>query len=127
MAGRPDKAAQLVRRVLTTLYHDRPDGLSGNEDVGAMSAWYILSSLGMYQVEPAGGRFIFGSPTIDKAVLNVGKKKFTIVAHNNSSDNKYIQRISLNGKPYSKWWISYQDIKAGGTLEFFMGSKPISF
>ncbi len=124
MVGQPWKTAGLVRRVFSELYHDRPDGLSGNEDVGQMSAWYVLSSLGFYQVEPAGGRYFFGSPLMDRAVVQVGGgKTFTITAENNSAENKYIQSISLNGKPYEKPYIDFKDIAAGGKLHFKMGNN----
>ncbi|MDR2087476.1 MAG: GH92 family glycosyl hydrolase [Dysgonamonadaceae bacterium] len=120
--GQSWKTAEKVRKVLTTLYSADPDGLSGNEDVGQMSAWYILSALGFYQVEPAGGKYIFGSPLIDKAVIRVGNgKTFTITAKNNSKENMYIQSIRLNGKPYTEYYIDFQDIIKGGTLEFVMG------
>lgn len=122
--GQHDKTAEKVREVLKTMYHNDFDGLSGNEDVGQMSAWYILSSLGIYQVEPAVGRYMFGSPLFDKAVVNVGKgKTFTIIAHNNSAKNVYVQQIKLNGRPYKKLYIDYKDIVSGGTLEFFMTDK----
>jgi predicted alpha-1,2-mannosidase len=123
--GQAWKTAEKVRKVLTTLYAANPDGLSGNEDVGQMSAWYVLSALGLYQVEPAGGKYIFGSPLVDKAVVNVGKgKTFTITAKNNSKENIYIQSVRLNGKPYTGYYIDFQDIIKGGTLEFTMGAKP---
>lgn len=126
MVGQPWKGADLIRQVLSELYHDQPDGLSGNEDVGQMSAWYILSSMGFYQVEPAGGRYYFGSPIIDEAVLNVGNgKEFTIVAQNNSKENKYIQSIKLNGEPYTLPYIAFEDIQKGGKLEFVMGTEQI--
>lgn len=122
--GQHDKTAEKVREVLKTMYHNDFDGLSGNEDVGQMSAWYILSSLGIYQVEPAGGRYMFGSPLFDKAVVNVGQgKTFTIIAHNNSAKNVYVQQIKLNGRPYKKLYIDSKDIVSGGTLEFFMTDK----
>lgn len=124
MTGQPWKTADLVRRVLSTLYHDQPDGLSGNEDVGQMSAWYILSSLGFYEAEPAGGRYWFGSPLFDKAEIKVEGGTFTVVAHNNSAANKYIQRVTLNGNPYTKGYIDHADVVAGGTLEFEMGAEP---
>ena len=126
--GQPWKGADKIRYVLANLYHDDFDGLSGNEDVGQMSAWYILSSVGFYQVDPAGGRYIFGSPLFDEATLNVGNgKTFRIVAHNNSSENKYIQSAKLNGKPYTRSYIDFKDIVRGGTLEFVMGNKPSQF
>ena len=124
MIGQPAKTADKVREILTTLYHDRPDGLSGNEDVGQMSAWYVLSSLGFYQVEPAGGRYFFGSPLFDKAEVRVRDGVLTVTAHNNSAANKYIQAVKLNGKPYTKPYIAFDDIAAGGVLEFEMGAEP---
>ena len=126
--GQPWKGADKIRYVLSNLYHDDFDGLSGNEDVGQMSAWYILSSVGFYQVDPAGGRYVFGSPLFDEATLNVGNgKTFRVVAHNNSSENKYIQSAKLNGKPYTRSYIDFKDIVRGGTLEFVMGNKPSQF
>ena len=124
MLGQPWKTAEKVREVLTTLYHDQPDGLSGNEDVGQMSAWYVLSSLGMYEVEPAGGRYWFGSPLFDRAEIAVPGGTFTIVAENNSSENKYIRRVWLNGRPYTKPWIGHAEVMAGGELRFEMDDEP---
>jgi predicted alpha-1,2-mannosidase len=122
--GQSWKTAEKVREILTTLYSANPDGLSGNEDVGQMSAWYILSAMGLYQVEPAGGKYIFGSPLPDEAIINVGANKtFTIKATNNSRENIYIQKVHLNGKPYPKPYIDFKDIQKGGVLEFVMGNK----
>ncbi|WP_044118148.1 GH92 family glycosyl hydrolase [Alkaliflexus imshenetskii] len=123
--GQPWKTAQRVHEILTTMYDDTPSGLCGNEDVGQMSAWYVLSSLGFYQVEPAGGKYIFGRPLFNKAdILLKDGQKLSIVAHNNSDENMYIQSIKLNGKNYTKSFINHKTIKEGGTLEFFMGSHP---
>ena len=123
--GQPWKAAQLVRRVLREQYRNDLDGLSGNEDVGQMSAWYVLSSIGLYQEEPAGGKYIIGSPLFNEARLNVGDgKAFTVKAINNSDQNVYVQSARLNGKRYDKSYIDYRDIIAGGTLELLMGPKP---
>jgi predicted alpha-1,2-mannosidase len=123
-AGQPHKTAERVREALSTMYSDAPDGLSGNEDVGQMSAWYILSSIGFYQVEPAGGKYVFGSPTVDKAVIKVKDgKTFTVIATNNSDKNKYIRRVLLNGAPYNKHYIDFKDIAQGGTLELVMGES----
>jgi putative alpha-1,2-mannosidase len=122
--GQAWKTAEKAREILKTLYSDRPDGLSGNEDVGQMSAWYILSAMGFYQVEPAGGKYIFGSPLVDEALIQTGKgKTFKIKIKNNSPENLYIQSIRLNGKPYNKFYIDFQDITAGGELEFIMGNS----
>ena len=124
-AGRPDKAAPLLRKMLNEMYLDQPDGLSGNEDVGQMSAWYILSSVGLYQVDPVGGRFVIGSPLFDKATVSVGAgKTFTVVAKNNSDRNIYVQSARLNGKALKNSYIEFNDIRHGGTLELVMGPKP---
>ena len=123
--GQPWKGARLLRQTMTELYRDDPDGLCGNEDVGQMSAWYILSSMGLYQVEPAGGRYIIGSPLFNKATMQVSSgKTFTIVATDNSKENIYVQSAKLNGKRYTKSYILYDDIRKGGVLELQMGNKP---
>lgn len=124
-AGRPDKAAPMLRKMLNEMYLDQPDGLSGNEDVGQMSAWYILSSVGLYQVDPVGGRFVIGSPLFDKATVNVGGgKTFSVVAKNNSDKNIYVQSARLNGKTLKNSYVDFNDIRHGGTLELVMGPKP---
>lgn len=124
-AGQPYKTAPLLRKVMNELYKDEPAGLCGNEDVGQMSAWFVLSSMGIYQVEPTGGRFVFGSPLFDSATINVGDgRSFEIRATNNSDDNIYIQGARLNGEPYYKSYIDYALIKNGGVLEFEMGPTP---
>jgi putative alpha-1,2-mannosidase len=123
--GQPWKTATLVRRVLREQYRNDLDGLSGNEDVGQMSAWYVLSSIGLYQEEPAGGKYIIGSPLFNSATLDVGDgKTFTVKAVGNSDENMYVQSVTLNGKPYDKSYINYRDIIAGGTLELVMGPQP---
>lgn len=123
--GQPWKAAQMLRRMMKEMYTTQPDGLSGNEDVGQMSAWYVLSSVGLYQVEPSGGKFIIGSPIFDKATLNLGDgKTFTVRTVNNSDKNIYVQKVTLNGKTYNKTYINFNDMKRGGTLVLTMGAKP---
>lgn len=123
--GQSWKAADKLRQVMFELYHDQSAGLSGNEDVGQMSAWYVLSALGFYQVEPAGGKYIFGSPIVDEAVIKVNDNKtFRIKVHNNNKENKYIQQVKLNNREYDKFYIDFKDIEAGGVLEFFMGKQP---
>lgn len=125
-AGQQWKSAEKARYVLKNLYGTDPDnGMSGNDDCGQMSAWYILSSLGFYPVFPANGAFIFGSPLFNKASIAVaGNKTFTVEAINNNSENVYIQKATLNGKPYNKSYIMYDDIMKGGMLQFIMGNKP---
>ena len=124
MAGQPWKTADKVREVLSTLYSAQPDGLSGNEDVGQMSSWYILSSLGFYEVEPASGRYWLGTPLFDKAEIEVAGGTFRIIAEDNSTENRYIQNITLNGKAYTKGYLEHNDIAAGGELIVRMGSEP---
>lgn len=122
--GQPWKTARLVRQIMSTLYTDKPDGLCGNEDVGQMSAWYILSALGLYQVEPAADRLQIGTPSVTRAELNVGEgRTFTIVSQNLTPRNIYVQQVKLNGRPWHEPYILYKDIIAGGTLEFVMGAK----
>jgi predicted alpha-1,2-mannosidase len=124
-AGQPWKTAEKVRYILDSLYTDKPDGICGNEDVGQMSSWYVFSTLGFYPVNPANGAYVIGSPAVDKAVLHLPHNKtFTITAKNNSSTNIYIQNVMFNGKPYTKTFITYQDIMSGGELSIEMGSKP---
>nr|MCR5759787.1 glycoside hydrolase family 92 protein [Bacteroidales bacterium] len=121
-AGRPDKCQRLVRTIMDSLYFDKPDGLCGNEDVGQMSSWYVLSALGLYQVDPCGGDFWLGSPAVKEAVIN---GNFKIVAHNNSAENVYVKWAKLNGAILSEPRISYEDIMKGGTLEFEMTDTPV--
>ncbi|MBR4828406.1 MAG: GH92 family glycosyl hydrolase [Muribaculaceae bacterium] len=123
--GQPWKTARLIRQVLHEQYRNNQDGLSGNEDVGQMSAWYVLSSIGLYQEEPAGGKYIIGSPLFNEATLNVGDgKTFTVRAINNSDENIYVQSATLNGEQFEKSYIDYSDIISGGTLELVMGPEP---
>ena len=122
---RQHKCAEKVRYILNELYFDDYSGVCGNEDAGQMSAWYVLSSLGLYQVDPAKGDFQFGSPAVRKAVVKVGEgKTFTVIAENNSPENIYIQSAKLNGVKLDRTSITYDEIMAGGTLEFVMGPQP---
>lgn len=127
-AGQQWKTAKWVRQVMNDFYTDKPDGLCGNEDVGQMSAWYLMSALGLYPVNPANGAYVFGSPMVNQATIDLpGGKKFTVKAVNNSKDNIYIQKVSLNGKAHTKSFITHSDVMKGGTLVFYMGSKPSTF
>ena len=124
-AGQPWKTAEKVRFIMKNFYTSKTDGIIGDEDVGQMSAWDVLSSLGFYQVNPANGNFVFGSPLFDEATLRLaGNKQMHLVTKNNSDQNIYIQQVTLNGKPYTKSYISYADLTRGGELIFTMGSKP---
>ncbi|TAF45490.1 MAG: glycoside hydrolase family 92 protein [Sphingobacteriales bacterium] len=124
--GQPWKTQKLVRQILQTQYTTQPEGLSGNEDCGQMSAWYVLSALGFYPYNPANGVYILGSPAVNKAVLQVGNgKTFSIIAHNNSPKNIYVAATKLNGKPYLNTYIRHTDIQNGGELTFIMTDKPV--
>ncbi len=124
-AGQQWKTAEKVREICTTMYTDQPDGLSGNEDCGQMSAWYVLSSMGFYPVNPSSGAYVFGSPVFNEAEIELsGEKNFKIVAQNNSPKNIYIQSATLNGQPYEKTFITHDMILEGGILTFQMGPEP---
>ena len=124
-AGEQWKSAEQVRKVLSTLYTDEHDGLSGNEDCGQMSAWYIMSSMGFYPVHPANGVYVMGSPNVDELKVDLPNgKKFVVKAKKNSDDNIYIQSVKYNGKPYNKSYITHDMIMSGGKLEFVMGDEP---
>ena len=124
MLGQPWKTAEKVNEVLTTLYSAEPDGLAGNEDVGQMSSWYIISSLGFYQVEPGSDRYWFGKPAFSNAIIRLAEGDFTIEAKNLSKENIYIQSVELDGKAYENGYIRHADIKAGSKLVFNMGNTP---
>lgn len=123
--GQPHKTQDLVRQIMDELYHAAPDGLSGNEDCGQMSAWYVFSALGFYPVTPGSGNYIIGVPRFEKAIMRLENgSEFQVNATGLSNENKYIQRVTLNGAHYSKSFITFEDIAAGGVLEFFMSAEP---
>ena len=116
----PWKCQKYVNDILYDFYLPVPEGIIGNEDCGQMSAWYVLSAIGIYQVCPGKPEFSLGRPIVDKAVISVPNGKFTIIAHNNSRQNKYVKEVKLNGKKLNKLFVTYDDIMDGGTLEFVM-------
>jgi predicted alpha-1,2-mannosidase len=123
--GAHHKTQARVRMLLKTMHRAEPDGVAGNEDCGQMSAWYLMSAVGLYAVDPVSARYIFGSPLFDRAELYVGpNRKLIIEARNNAPDHPYIQRVFWNGRPYSKVWISHADLVKGGHLIFELGAKP---
>jgi predicted alpha-1,2-mannosidase len=123
--GQPWKTADKVRFIMDNFYTTKPDGIIGNEDVGQMSAWYVFSALGFYPLNPANGAYVFGSPIVQQATLALaGGKTLAIEAKHNSATNKYIQKIFLNGQPYSKSYITHKDLMRGGKLMLEMGPKP---
>ncbi|NJD08885.1 MAG: glycoside hydrolase family 92 protein [Gemmatimonadetes bacterium] len=124
-AGAPGRTAEQVRQILTTLYDDSSAGLSGNEDCGQMSAWYVLSALGFYPVDPVGGVYVLGTPLFERAEIAVGpRRSFRIFAPGVSDEAKYIRGAMLNGRPLQRSWISHEEIVAGGTLMLLMGKTP---
>ena len=123
--GKPWKTQAMISQILETLYDDQPDGISGNEDCGQMSAWYIMSAMGFYPVCPGDPTYVFGSPIFDKVTINLKNgKKFTVKAENVSKNNKYIQSVRLNDKDYSRSWFEHKEILNGSTLVFKMGDSP---
>jgi predicted alpha-1,2-mannosidase len=123
--GQPWKTAEIVREVFDKFYTTKTDGICGNEDVGQMSAWYVLSSMGFYAVNPANGIYVMGSPAVDEATIHYKENiSFKMLAVDNSTVNKYIQKAEYNGKPYTKSYITHDMIVKGGELKLYMGSKP---
>ena len=124
--GAHHKTQARVRMLLQTMHRAEPDGLAGNEDCGQMSAWYLMSAIGLYAVDPVSGVYVFGSPLFSRAELqvNAAGRKLVIEARNNAPDHPYIQSVRWNGKPYSKVWIRHAELAQGGHLSFKMGAKP---
>src|SRR5665647_763966 len=121
----PWKTQERIHQIMSTLYSNKPDGLCGNEDMGQMSAWYVFSALGFYPVNPADGKYVFGTPQFNEIAVSLpNNKSFTVKANNVTNQNIYIERVTLNGKDYEKGYISHQQLMEGGTLEFQMSDKP---
>jgi predicted alpha-1,2-mannosidase len=124
--GKPWKTQQAVRMIMDSLYKNTPEGLCGNDDCGQMSAWYVWSAMGLYPANPASGEYILGSPLLDEVTINLeSRKRFTIKALNNSAQNKYVKSVRLNGKPYTRTFITHQQLTAGGELIFEMTNQPV--
>ena len=124
-ANRPWKTQELIDRVLKEQYRNAPDGLSGNEDCGQMSAWYVLNSMGFYQVCPGKPVYSIGRPIFDRVDVSLPDRKvFSVVTKNNSGENKYIESVTLDGRPLDEPFLTHQDIAGGGTLEIVMTAKP---
>ncbi len=121
LAGRPERTQELVRQIFDTQYRPEPDGLCGNDDCGQMSAWYMFSAMGFYPVDPVSGNYVFGAPQMPQITLNLANgKTFTVIAEGISAENKYVESVTLNGEPYTKNYITHEDILNGGTLVFKM-------
>lgn len=127
--GKPWLTQKWVRRILDQAYHAKVNGICGNDDVGQMSAWYVLSAMGFYPVCPGSNVYILGSPLFRRVTIGLDRKwhsgtHFTILANGNSSENCYVQSARLNGKPLTRAWITHEEIVSGSTLEFTMGASP---
>lgn len=124
----PNRTQELVRKIMSEFYTDKPDGLIGNEDCGQMSAWFVLSAMGFYQVAPGSNEYTIGSPLFDKITINLENgKNFIIKAKNNSPENIYVQSLKLNGKPLYNTFLSHNDLNQGGEIEFVMDKYKSNF
>ena len=123
MLRQPWKGADRLYEVMNTMYSTDVDGLSGNEDVGQMSAWYIMTTMGFYPVEPAAGKYVLGVPMVDEAEIDVAGGVFRVKRTGYSDENRYVQRVKLNGKTLKRGHITHDEVVAGGELEFVMGNK----
>jgi len=124
-AGSPWRTQERLRQIVESQYHPTADGLSGNDDLGQMSAWLIFTSLGFYPVTPGSGEYVIGRPFVNHAVLHLPNgKRFSIVADNLSDANGYIGAVRLNGTPLTRAFIRHEEIIAGGELHFSMQSRP---
>jgi predicted alpha-1,2-mannosidase len=127
--GRAWRTQELVRETMRTKYQNAPDGLSGNDDCGQMSAWYIFSAMGFYPVTPGSDVYALGSPLFERATVRLPapqykKGPFTVIAKNQSPENVYVQSATLNGRPLRAPFIKHSDIANGSTLVFVMGPRP---
>jgi putative alpha-1,2-mannosidase len=118
-----------VRRLCTEAYGASPNGLSGDDDEGQVSAWYVLGASGLAQACPGDPRYEIYTPLFDKVTLNLNPKyskgqAFVITAKNKSPENVYIQSATLNGQPLNRCWLNYSEITAGGTLDLVLGPQP---
>ncbi len=124
-AGVPWKTQERVRQILATMYDDTPEGLVGNEDCGQMSAWYVMSALGLYPVDPAGGLYVIGSPLFSKVTLDLGDgRRLVVRAENASAENAYVQSATLGGRPLRRAWVRHEELIAAGEIAFVMGPQP---
>ena len=124
-AGQPWKAQAHVREVMRKLYNATENGYPGDEDQGQTSSWYVLSALGFYSVCPGTDQYVLGSPVFQKVTITLEDgKKFVIEAKGNNRENVYIQSATLNGKPYTRNYITHKNITDGGSLQFIMDKQP---
>ena len=124
-AGAPHKAQQRLASLMETMYNNQPDGLAGNEDCGQMSAWYVMSAMGFYAVDPISGNYVFGTPLFEKVTLNVGGgRRFVLEARRSAPSDPYIEKIQVNGAKYDKAWFTHADLASGGRVVLSMSGRP---
>jgi predicted alpha-1,2-mannosidase len=124
-AGAPHKTQARVASLLETQYHNEPDGLAGNEDCGQMSAWYVMSAMGFYAVDPTSGNYVIGSPIFDKVTIDIGGgHTLRIDAKRKEANDQYVQSVALNGQQQQRLWFSHESIAQGGEIKLAMSSTP---
>lgn len=124
-AGAPYKTQERIWDLMETMYHNEPDGLAGNEDCGQMSAWYVMSAIGFYAVDPVSANYVFGTPLFEKVTIDLGSGRQLILETKRAAPtSKYIDAVSLNGKPSTKLWFKHSDIAAGGNFTLTMTDQP---
>ena len=128
-AGKPWLSQKWARVIMDHAYGTGVKGLCGNEDVGQMSAWYLLSAIGFHPVSPVDGVYVIGSPLFEEVTVKLDSRfyqgqKFTVKTRNNSAQNRYVQSATLNGQPLNRAWLRHEEIAAGGVLELEMGPRP---
>ncbi len=125
-AGAPHKTQARIRSLLETMYDNKPDGMAGNEDCGQMSAWFVISSLGLYAVDPVSARYDFGTPLFDRVELKVAQgRKLTIEAKRHSPKSIYVQSVEWNGSPIKGLTVEHAQLASGGTLVFHLVDEPV--
>jgi putative alpha-1,2-mannosidase len=127
--GQPWQTQKWLRFALANAFRTGVYGLPGNDDVGQMSAWYVLNAIGLHPLDPAGGVLIIGSPIFDRITLALDRRyyageRFTITVRNNGADNPYVQSARLNGIPLERAWLRVEEVTRGGELELVMGRGP---
>jgi predicted alpha-1,2-mannosidase len=126
-AGEPAKTQERVHFLNTTMYSNAPDGIAGNEDCGQMSAWFILSAIGFYSVDPVSTHYVFGTPLFDRVTIALaGGKKLVFESRRETPESIYIHEVEFNGKAHPNSWFSHADVAAGGHFAFQLVGQPNS-
>ena len=124
-AGQPWKTQERVREILVKHYRNDYDGLDGNEDCGQMSAWFFMSALGLYAVDPVSATYVLSAPLFESATVQLGGgRELKVEAHRSSPEDQYIQAVTLNGQPLDKLWVRHEDLEKGAHLVFTLGPQP---